>query len=68
MKPVTENLLLVYEDVALRIPPAAEAPPGSTMTRETYTELFTKVVEEVSKGVCIAPHGVSIAARKKAVM
>ena len=49
----------------MMIPPAAESAPGTPFTRESYQELYGKVVEETGKGVAIAPEGVIVIAKRK---
>lgn len=46
----TEDYLMVWEELAAHFPPKATA-PQSPMTREGWTELFSKVVAETEQGV-----------------
>lgn len=49
----TENYLILYEEIAERLPPAEKAAPNVPMTREVYLEMFEKVLEEVKNGVAL---------------
>ncbi len=62
----TDDLLMVYEEIAWSLPEAAKAGEGAAMTREMYQELFGKVLKETQKGVSIGLNGMVIVGRKTA--
>lgn len=48
----TEDYLMVFEELWVQFPPAADA-PQSPMTRESWLDLFAKAVDETEQGVSI---------------
>ncbi|KAH9909007.1 hypothetical protein F4778DRAFT_714887 [Xylariomycetidae sp. FL2044] len=52
LKAWTEDYLMVWEGLALRFPPKAQA-PQAPMTRESYIDLFSKAVQETEAGVVV---------------
>ena len=60
----TDDLLMVYEEIAWSLPEAAKAGEGAKMTRERYRELFANVVKETQQGVSLGMNGVVIVGRK----
>ncbi|KAH7025112.1 uncharacterized protein B0I36DRAFT_250086 [Microdochium trichocladiopsis] len=64
LKAWTENYLMVWEEIPDLLPSKALA-PNSPVTKESFTELFVKCVEETEKGVVVHQEGVlSVVARK----
>lgn len=59
-----DNLLTVYEELAIHFPLAKDAPPNFPMTRETYTAMFGGVVNECHNGVWLHQPGLSLLAKK----
>jgi hypothetical protein len=64
LKPWTENLLTVHEELAMHIPAAKDAGPDPKLTREMYQALFAGVLKETTAGVTMAAEGVTILAQK----
>jgi len=64
LKPWTENLLTVHEELAMHIPAAKDAGPNPKLTREMYQALFAGVLKETTAGVTMAAEGVTILAQK----
>ena len=49
----TENYLILCEEIADRMPPAEKAAPNVPITRESYLEMFEKVIQEVKNGAVL---------------
>ncbi|KAJ9617117.1 hypothetical protein H2200_000838 [Cladophialophora chaetospira] len=49
----TENYLVLFEEIAERMPRAEDAAPNVPITRESYLDMFEKVIEEVNKGAVL---------------
>ena len=61
----TDDLLMVYDEIQWSLPEAASAGPNPALTRETYQELFGRVLKETQEGVSMSMNQVVIVSRKK---
>lgn len=63
-KPWNDNLLTVYEELAVNLPLAKDAPSGFPMTREVYQQIFEGTARECAEGVWLYQPAWSVVARK----
>ncbi|KAI0002675.1 hypothetical protein F4779DRAFT_635153 [Xylariaceae sp. FL0662B] len=66
LKAWTEDYLMVWEELYVHFPPAAEAPPQAPLTRESWVDLFAKAVRETEQGVVVHQGKIMTAVGRKA--
>jgi len=64
MKAWTDNLLVAYEERAVRLPKDSDG-AGGGFTREKYKELFERVLAETQQGVSLSMSGLVTVGRKR---
>ena len=55
----------MFEEIGQLFPVAADAPPGTPMTREQYNGLFAQVVAETDRGVVMHDQEIMVAIGRK---